>query len=215
MSREFRATTLILIRHGQARASDGSYNRETPLSELGRLQAAAIANKIAASTPPVAVYTSPFPRAVDTAAPLCEKLGLKLQVEERLAEFEMADDSLESVQQRPDLVIWRPEHRGAANGETLAEFSVRVAGCCDEIVQEHLGARVAVVAHSGTIDAALRWSVGLASASPWQHEFDLANGSITELSFWPQGRAPGGSPRYAVLRCIGDVAHLGDLISDL
>ena len=44
---------------------------------------------------------------------------------------------------------------------------------------------------------------------------DLANGSITELEFWPQGRVPGGSPRYAVLRCVGDVAHLGDLISDL
>ncbi|MBI1927991.1 histidine phosphatase family protein [Candidatus Poribacteria bacterium] len=215
MSHEFRATALILIRHGQARASDGSYNRETPLSELGRLPAAAIASKIVASTPPVAVYTSPYPRAVDTAAPLCEKLGLKPFVDPRLAEFELAPYSLESVQQRPDLVIWHPNHRGVANGETLGEFSARVADFCDEIVQKHLGDCVAVIAHAGTIDAAIRWSVGLGPASAWQHEFDLANGSITELEFWPQGRVPGGAPRYAVLRCVGDVAHLGDLISDL
>ncbi len=104
---------------------------------------------------------------------------------------------------------------GGANGETFGEFSARVAAFCDEIVQSHLSDRIVVIAHAGTIDAAIRWPVGLTPASPWQHEFDLANGSITELEFWPQGRVPGGAPRYAVLRCVGDVAHLGDLISDL
>jgi broad specificity phosphatase PhoE len=35
-------TTLLLVRHGQARAADGSYGPDTPLSELGVSQAEAV-----------------------------------------------------------------------------------------------------------------------------------------------------------------------------
>jgi broad specificity phosphatase PhoE len=69
-------TTLYLIRHAQARASDGSYDESTPLSELGRLQAARLVDELVAGSRPTAVYTSPYPRAVETAAPLCRKLGV-------------------------------------------------------------------------------------------------------------------------------------------
>jgi probable phosphoglycerate mutase len=206
---------LILVRHGQARAADGSYGRETRLSDLGRLQAAAVANELAARTPLAAVYVSPFPRAVETATPLCARLDLSPVVDPRLAEFDLGSGSLESAQQRPDLVIWRAEHRGAENGETLGEFSARVAAFCDDIVRRHLGQRVAVVAHSGTIDAVVRWSLGLTPASLWQHELALANASISEVEFWPRGRVRGGAPRYAVLRRVGDVTHLGALVSEL
>jgi len=215
VSDRYGATTLILVRHGQARARDGSYGRETPLSDLGRLQATAVAHELAARTRPAAVYISPLPRAVETATPLCARLDLKAVVDPRLAEFELGSGSLESAQQRPDLVIWRAEHRGVENGETLGEFSARVAAFCDEIVRRHLCERVAVVAHSGTIDAVVRWSLGLPPASPWQHELDLANASISEVEFWPHGRVRGGAPRYAVLRRVGDVTHLGALVSDL
>ena len=34
---------LYLVRHGQARADDGSYGHDTPLSPLGRRQAEAVA----------------------------------------------------------------------------------------------------------------------------------------------------------------------------
>jgi probable phosphoglycerate mutase len=209
------STTLILVRHGQARAGDGSYGRETPLSDLGRLQAAAVAHELAARAPPAAVYSSPLPRAVQTATPLCARLDLKAVVDPRLAELELGSGSLELAQQKPDLVIWRPEHRGVENGETLGEFSARVAAFCDETVGRHLGQRVAVVAHSGTIDAVVRWSLGLTPASPWQHELALANASISEVELWPHGRVPGGAPRYAVLRRVGDVTHLGTLASGL
>ena len=95
------------------------------------------------------------------------------------------------------------------------EFSIRVAHFLDEAVERHLGERVAVVTHSGTIDAALRWSLGLAHEHSWQHEFNIPNGSITEVEFWPRGRVKGGSPRYANLRSIGEVTHLGGLATDL
>ena len=215
MSGENKSTTLIMVRHGQARTDDGSYNRETPLNQVGRLQAAATAKQIGSSSLPTAVYTSPFPRALETAVLLCERLELEPIVEPRLAEFELPSTSLESAQQRPDLILWRSDHSGVANGETLGDFCVRVGACCEEIVQHHLKGYVVVVSHAGTIEAAIRWAIGLEPSAPWQHEFDLANGSITELEIWPEGRVEGGAPRYARLGRIGDAVHLGKMASEI
>ena len=99
-----RFATLVLIRHGQARAEDGSYGPETPLSMLGRRQASAVAQLVKA-TPPAAVYTSPFPRAMQTSEPLVETVGLKPVVDQRLAEFELGTVSLDPRKyemERPD-----------------------------------------------------------------------------------------------------------------
>ena len=209
-------TTLILVRHGQARSSDGSYDYETPLSDLGRRQAAAVADGLATEAPFAAVYTSPLARAVETAAPLCERLGVEPTVDSRLREFELGEMSVpDFIEDRPDLLVWQSDHRGRPDGGTLGEFAARLASFGDDISERHVGERVVVTAHAGTIDAVLRWAIGLPSSSPWQYEVDLANGSITEIEYWPRGRVAGGAPRYAVLVRVGDTAHLGDLVSDL
>ena len=216
MSNRYPSTTLTLVRHGQARATDGSYHDKIPLTELGRRQASALADELATGTPPDVVYTSPFPRAVETSMPLCETLGVEAIVDERLAEFEVPSSaSVEAIYQRPDLAVWKPEHTGVEDGETLAEFSVRVGRFCEETVGRHLQERIVIFAHAGTIDAAIRWSLGMSPSASWQHEFDISNASITEVEYWPRGRVPGGAPRYAALYRVGDAAHLGDLASDI
>ena len=208
-------TTLLLVRHGQARAGDGSYGSDTPLSELGVRQAEAVADALAGDAAPATVYASPLPRAFQTAEPLCRRLGLVAQLDERLAEFEFGVTTLPAMGQRPDLHFWRPEQVGIDGGETLGEFSVRVAGFLDEVVLRHVGERVAVVSHAGTIDASLRWALGLGPDSIWQHEFEIDNGSIAELEVWPRGRVSGGSPRFVSVRRVGDVTHLGELRSEV
>ena len=55
---------------------------------------------------------------------------------------------------------------------------------------------------------------GLPAESSWQHEFDLATASITELAVWPSGRVPGGAPRYTVILRVGDVRHLDARVAD-
>lgn len=215
MSDDYSSATLLLIRHGQARAHDGSYGPDTPLSELGRTQAEKLAHALSNDNPPTVAYTSPFLRALETAKPLCKLLSLEPVVDARLVEFELGTVSLYEAQQRPDLVFWQPDHSGVEGGETLEIFSLRVAAFCAEVAERHQGDRVAIFAHAGTIDAAIRWSVGLPPTSPWQHEFDLTNASITEIVVWPRGRVPGGAPRYSFLRRIADVSHLGELLSGL
>jgi broad specificity phosphatase PhoE len=215
MPEEYPATTLVLIRHGQARASDGSYDENTPLTELGHRQAAQLADALASGTRPVVVYSSPYPRALETATPLCQQLALRPSVDPRLAEFQLGTGSFESIQQRLDLKVWRPEHQGVENGETLGEFSARVATFCNEVVERHSREDITVFAHSGTIDAAIRWALGFSSDSLWQHEFPLATASITEIQFWPHGRIRGGAPRYSVMQRIGDVTHLDGIVSEI
>lgn len=209
------STVLLFVRHGRARSADRRYGDRTPLDRFGREQARAVAAAFGAVKAPNAVYTSPYPRAVATAEPLCALRGIAPIVEARLAEFELPPAELSAVRRRPDLVLWRACQRGAPGGETLAQFSGRVASLCEDIARRHLGASVALFTHSGVIDAALRWSVGLGTDNPWQHDFDIATASITEIEVWPDGRVEGGAPRYCGIRRVGDVRHLGNLVSDL
>ena len=215
LSHDYPSTTLLLARHGQARAKSGSeYGRETPLGAIGRRQAAALADVLSEGDRIDAVYSSPLPRAMETARPLCERLELAAHLDSRLTEFELGASSLEEATSRPDLLVWRPDDT-CADGETLAGFSARVGSLLDEVVGRHPGGRAALVCHAGTIDAAIRWALGIPPANPWQHEFEVPNASITEIEFWPRGRVRGGAPRYASVLRVGYVTHLGDLVTEI
>ena len=77
-SGEYPSTRMILARHGQARPSSGSdLGRETPLGEIGRRQAELLGEVISEGDRIDAVYSSPLPRALESARPLCERLGLQ------------------------------------------------------------------------------------------------------------------------------------------
>ena len=72
-----------------------------------------------------------------------------------------------------------------------------------------------IVSHDGTIGAQLRWSVGIKPGAPWEHDFEIANASVSVLEHWPYGRVRGGAPRYTALVRIGDVGHLGEMATDI
>ena len=211
----FQATNLLIVRHGQ-RDSSGSrrIDLNPPLSALGRHQAAAVATALGKGPTLDAIYSSPLARALETATAIADRLGLEISVDARLAEFQVDLDVETSPPGRPDLLAWQPDHAGT-DGVTLSEFAQRVADFHDEIVARHPGQRVAIVSHAGTIDATLRWALGIGPRSPWRHEFDLPNASITEIDNWPAGRVIGGAPRYAVLRRVGDSRHLGAIATDM
>ena len=204
-----------MIRHGQASfgKSNALYGPTAPLTDLGRRQVAALASELAAAGPIDALYTSPFARAAETAGLLSDRLGLEPVADPRLAEFELEGSTIETVKKRLDLLVWRPEHK-SASGESLAEFCTRVGNFCEEVAGRHVGQRVAVVSHGGTIGAKMRWFLGIGPRAPWEHDFDVPNASVTELEYWPLGRMPGGAPRFTSLLRIGDVRHLAGLATD-
>ena len=192
------------MRHGQARAGDGSYGFDTPLSPLGRRQAGAVAVALANASL-AAVYVSPMRRARETAQPLARLTGLEVRVDDRLSEFELADWGPD---QEFDWTIWRGEDAGVPGGETLQAFAERVGAACDDIVAPHAGEAVAIVSHSGTNDAILRWAMSIPAEAAWFHEFDLPNGAIVELLVWSEGRHPEGAPRYVVIQRAPNLDHL-------
>lgn len=202
-------TTLLWVRHGQARAADGSYDDQTPLSPLGIEQAAAAPAGLG-ETRPSALYSSPLVRARETAASIADAFALDVQLDPRLAEFAMPVETLAGLEARPNRQQWRATDQGTTGGETAAAFHRRVVAFCDDVVDRHPAARVVIVAHVGVIDAALRWAVGLGADAPWLHELPcVSNGSVTEFRRWPRGAVEGGPAPFTAIVRLGDSAHLG------
>ncbi|MDE0230607.1 MAG: histidine phosphatase family protein [Spirochaetaceae bacterium] len=210
---QFPSIRLFLVRHAQARNAPGTSYDDASLSVLGRSQAAAAAHACA-ELGPDALYASPATRARETADRVGAATGLPVTVDERLLEYRfgsVTDPNLTMDQlreRRDDLLAWHPDRKLAADGETIREFAERVMAVTDEIVARHVGERVAVVSHAGTIDVTMRWAIGIAPGTPVLHDFPIANASISELIHWPHGRMTGGAPRYTEFASVGSVDHL-------
>jgi phosphohistidine phosphatase SixA len=78
--------TSYLVRHAKAGSRErwARPDRERPLTEPGRIQAAALARVLASTTR--SVVSSPYVRCVETVAPLAEAVGLRVDEDDRLAE---------------------------------------------------------------------------------------------------------------------------------
>ncbi len=82
---------LFLVRHAHAEPGDPDELR--PLSERGREEARALAERLDAAAPEL-VVTSPLLRARETAAAIASATGAELRIDERLAPGATAEDVL-------------------------------------------------------------------------------------------------------------------------
>lgn len=160
---------LILIRHGESVANaEGRFTRgpHEPLSRRGREEALARARRIQARFDPVALYASPFVRALETARLIGQVLGLEPIPVEALREQDFG-----SLRGQPYMSLradrrtdrWRFRPPG---GETLEEVFTRVGPALDAIAERHLGVEVLVVSHGGVMAALQGWAAGAASGAP-------------------------------------------------
>lgn len=157
-------TWLILARHGQTDWNiEGRYQGQTDLSlnETGRAQARELAEQLA-DQPVVAIYSSDLRRARETAGIIAERVGLAVQVDERLREVHLGrwEGMLFSdiVAQYPS--VWEqrqrdPVHSRPPGGESAAEVSVRVWAVVDEIAGRHAPGPVLIVSHGLALAALL------------------------------------------------------------
>jgi probable phosphoglycerate mutase len=209
MAPEYSFVRMILVRHGQARSRDGMYGPDTPLSDLGQRQAKLVAISLVKESPVAAIYSSPLPRAVETAVPIGEALRLTVAEDARLSELQVDPAPLDQIAAgRNDISIWRPEDRGAKDGETVRDFFLRVGSFCDWACGRHRNEKIVLVAHAGTIDAIFRWAMAVPPDQPWMFELEVPNASITEIEVWPFGRSRSGPPRHSVVYRVGAAGHL-------
>ncbi|MGV3757961.1 MAG: histidine phosphatase family protein [Actinomycetota bacterium] len=151
---------LVLVRHAlPVRIDEGEVDgpADPHLAPLGRVQAEALADWLSAE-PIDAIWSSPMRRARETAAPLGDRLGLTIRVDERLAEYDRHATSyipLEELKAAGDPrwneVPERPE-----------EFQAHVVAAMEDIIATHPRQRVAVVCHGGVVNAYAAHVLGLA-----------------------------------------------------
>lgn len=161
---------IIAVRHGQTVANKTGVlqgQSDTPLDEVGLLQAQAIATRLQKRHFDIA-YSSDLSRAMVTAQTIAEfHSGLQIIPSPALREWNLGELQGQSYN---DLIIKYPEimnafkHEGdiphVAGIETIFEFHLRVSSCLDKIAAENLGKRVLLVSHGGAMQRMLAYTMG-------------------------------------------------------
>ena len=153
-------TRLLFVRHGQSGKNvEGRFGGHsmTPLSELGRQQAGKTAEALASEEVSV-IYSSDLPRAVETAEPLSEMLGVELNKTSVFRERNVGVlEGLtfeEAKQKHPDdyyALVRRDVNHKITNGESYRDLLDRSTRTLNEILRTHRGRQVAIYSHTGTI----------------------------------------------------------------
>lgn len=201
---------IYIVRHGETDWNrEGRYQGrlESALTELGRQQAEALADALADSSIR-RVISSPLQRTADTARTLAKRLGIPLELDERL--IEVAHGAWEGrlrvdiERDDPDRMrIWRtqPEQVQFQGGENLEAVAGRWRSLAADLGDTK--SDVALVTHDAVVRAAL---------------LDLCGRPLTE--FWQPRVLNGGYARclimagasYLLDECCHD--HLAGIMSD-
>lgn len=152
------ATELILIRHGNAVRVNGDYFH-APLTLLGQEQAAQTGQYFNIPQNHLdGFYTSPLRRTQETANIIGAKIGqnaeLRIGVQELRFHEVPALVILEILSITDPVEDYLDAHAG---GPIRWPIVGRVSAVLLDIITRHPNQRVAVVAHSGVISAALSW----------------------------------------------------------
>lgn len=155
---------VFFVRHGQSSSNAGELSvphAEVPLTALGEAQSRAVALLLPEA--PALVLSSPYIRALQTAAPYCERCGAHVHAVDLLHEFDAFAfhliEGMTGAQRRPVTAeFWGkadPLLRTGEDKETFTEFAARVQAF-ESVVLPVLPNDTVVFGH-GTWIALLVW----------------------------------------------------------
>lgn len=206
-------TTLLVVRHGESEwgAQHRFAGREdVALSARGRRQAAALGHRLA-STPVHAVVSSPLVRCRDTAAAVVAGLDTAppagTAVLEGLVDADLGDwtgaTADELAERDPERALeWGRDPAAAPpGGESYEDVRRRTTPVVKQLVAEHRGRTVLVVAHAAVVKAVLVAAWGAPTALAFRTRIDTGSLSRVEV-------AADGS---AVVVSVNDTGHLEDV----
>lgn len=153
---------ILLIRHGESEADLLEVHEgraDFSLTDLGRRQVQAMAERVAEELPPQIIFASTLKRAHETAQVLAEQTGVELQLLPDLMEInngKQAGLPLEEGNRLHPLPTL--PHVPFADGESWFQFRMRAESVLSEIVTACLGKyeRIAIVSHGGMISALIQ-----------------------------------------------------------
>ncbi|GBL21217.1 phosphoserine phosphatase 1 [Acidimicrobiaceae bacterium] len=156
---------LILVRHGlplRREVVEGPADPE--LSVEGHDQSSRLANYLATESID-AIYSSPMKRAMQTAEPLAQTIGLPILIVDDVAEFDRLSNEyipIEELRAAND-DRWHKLVAGDWDSEsdTIDEFRNRVITSIEKIISQHASQRIVVTCHGGVINQYLAHILGL------------------------------------------------------
>jgi len=173
-------TRIILVRHGQTAWNIGSGTGERfrgrvdlPLDDTGLAQARALAARLA-DLPIVAIYSSPLKRAVETAQPVAQQLGLTVRPLPGIIDINYGDwqglSHAEVAKSYPDLYrrwLEKPHLVRFPNGESLRQVRLRGMAALKEVAARHKGRIILLVAHQVVNKVLICAMLGLDNSHFW------------------------------------------------
>jgi probable phosphomutase (TIGR03848 family) len=204
------ASVVLLVRHGLTPTTGVKLPGRAPglhLSDEGRRQADAAAERIGKIGKIAAVYCSPITRARETAQPIGRAVKRALRIDRDLADLDIGEwtgMSLKQAARRPE---WETVQRSPSTfrfpgGESFPEMQTRMTTALGRIVARHPGQIVVAVSHADPIKAAVAQALG--TPLDLFQRIMIAPASITVVSY-----RRGGPSVITVNSLSGDLAWLG------
>jgi probable phosphoglycerate mutase len=191
-----------LVRHGRTILTEthrisGRGGEDPQLSEAGIQDAQAVAEELTKVShsgayskvlKPTVVVCSPIARTRETAAIIAAKLGIKVEINDDIAEIAFGDwdghTNQEVADNWPDQYEqWRGDVKiSPPGGESLEEFDVRVQNGLADILEKYEGKTVIVVSHVMPIRGFLKSALQAGWPAYWRTS--VAPCSMSIIRFW-------------------------------
>lgn len=197
---------VALIRHGLPNRIEGVAKPDPSLEDNGFEQAQAFADAMVL-LPVRALASSGLRRALQTAAPTAEKLGLDVEIHEDLAEFDNGADFYIPIEDMvaeadPRLDRWRemmsrPDMKGP-----LADFRRTATAAVSRVAAASRPGVAAIFCHGGVIGACVEKAMGGVRLPLTEPQY----GSITRIAIAADGQW--------TLRTYNEIHHIERLAAD-
>ncbi|MBM0741278.1 histidine phosphatase family protein [Phormidium sp. CLA17] len=202
---------IYFLRHGETDFSQtGGYcgDLDAELTPEGVEMAKAFADAYKA-VPWEAVYVSPMKRTIATAKPLCDAVGVDMQLRPGLKEISYGKwegQTLAYVKQHfgEDYLRWRgePAWNPPTGGETSVQIASRASLVLAEIQEKYRDGNVLVVSHKATIRILLCSLLGI-ELGRYRDRINILTTSVSIVQFNEHG---------PLLEVLGDRYHIPEHI---
>jgi broad specificity phosphatase PhoE len=189
-------TKILLVRHGHVEGIDPERFRgreQLALTERGRIEADAVARRIASTWQPGKIYTSPLGRCVTTGAAISRSCKVTAEICDDLNDIDYGAWQFRSYEEirdeTPELfAAWfaTPHLVRFPNGESLQDLVSRTSDALRLVLARHADDTVVLVGHDSVNRALLLQLLDQPLSSYWRlaqdpcciNEIDMVDGAV-------------------------------------
>jgi broad specificity phosphatase PhoE len=179
-------TVFHLLRHGERDVSRVLVGRMpgVGLTERGRAEIAAVAERLARGDNIAALYSSPLQRTRESAEIVAARLGLPIAFRDDLIELDFGEwtgATFEAIRGDPRWQAWSTQRSLAKipGGESMRQVQRRAVEALFEIGERHRDEHVVAVSHGDVIRSALVFALGM--PLDFYGRIEVGQGSLSSI----------------------------------